>query len=79
MSERLLTLDAWAERIYGEAAPCPVTLRRWARNGNISPMPVKHGRAYFVRENAQYVSLTEGHRAPLVSRIRRDPAEKKRA
>lgn len=79
MNERLLTLDSWAERVYGDAAPCQTTLRRWARNGNIAPPPIKHGRAYFVREDAQYVLLSTNPRTPLVDRIRRDSAEKKRA
>lgn len=31
------------------------TLRRWARAGKIFPFPKKHGRAYFVKEDARYI------------------------
>lgn len=55
MSERLTTLESWAQSIYGEAAPGIQTLRRWCRDGKIFPIPEKHGRSYFVRETARYV------------------------
>jgi predicted site-specific integrase-resolvase len=51
----LLTLTAWAQVRYGAAAPSLATLRRWARDGLIYPAPTKHGRAYFVRPDAQYL------------------------
>jgi predicted site-specific integrase-resolvase len=51
---RLLTLAAWAETICGEHAPCITTLRRWAREGRITPQPVKYGKLYFVERHAKY-------------------------
>ncbi|GAA0715182.1 excisionase [Dokdonella soli] len=58
MSEpnKLLTLEKWAERLYGDAAPSIGTLRRWARDARIHPRPYKHGRTYFVEPDATYVS-----------------------
>lgn len=53
-SVTLLTLESWARQTYGEAAPSLATLRRWARDCLIYPTPEKHGRAYFVRPDAQY-------------------------
>lgn len=50
-----ITLQRWAQRRYGEDMPHDNTLRRWARDGFIYPMPRKHGRAYFVDENAIYL------------------------
>lgn len=56
MSQRLTTLEDWAEKRYGERAPSINTLRRWARDAKIFPVPKKHGRTYYVDENAEYVS-----------------------
>lgn len=53
--EHLVTLEDWAKGCYGERAPYIGTLRRWARDGKIFPLPQKHGRAYFVRPDAQYI------------------------
>lgn len=64
----LLTLESWARAVYGEDAPAQFTLRRWARDGHISPMPEKHGRSYFVKPDAKYVSHFVNNR--LVNRIR---------
>lgn len=55
MSEKLTTLEDWAKAKYGERAPFIGTLRRWARDGKIYPLPKKHGRSYFVLESAEYV------------------------
>lgn len=65
---RLITLAAWAARIYGDAAPSIFTLRRWCRDGNILPLPKKHGRTYYVSEKARYVS----HRDPNYVRLARE-------
>lgn len=59
---RLITLEAWAEAVFGEAAPHVQTLRRWARESRIHPAPRRHGRAYFVEPGAQYVD-------PLAPRV----------
>lgn len=54
--KKLITLEAWAANIYGEHAPSIHTLRRWARNAKIFPIPKKHGRTYFVEETAEYIA-----------------------
>jgi hypothetical protein len=51
----LMGLDRWATAVYGQDAPCIHTLRRWARDGRIYPLPVKQGRSYFVQPEARYV------------------------
>jgi predicted site-specific integrase-resolvase len=53
---RMTTLEAWAAAKFGEHAPRVDTLRRWARDGKIYPVPRKHGRSYYVSEQAQYVN-----------------------
>jgi hypothetical protein len=58
-SPKLVTLKAWARAVYGTEAPTIVTLRRWCRDGNILPFPKKHGRSYYVREDARYVRLDD--------------------
>lgn len=55
MTEKLITLERWGQVKYGEDVPFIGTLRRWARDGKIYPLPKKHGRSYFVSENAEYV------------------------
>lgn len=51
---KLVTLEAWAHDQYGEDSPHINTLRRWARDGLITPLPEKHGRTYYVRPDACY-------------------------
>ena len=75
---RLLTLESWAAAEYGDDAPCATTLRRWVKEGHISPRPEKHGRAFFVKPGAVYVPTAAMHR--LVNRMSDGPAKtKKRA
>jgi hypothetical protein len=50
-----ITLQRWAQRRYGEDTPHDNTLRRWARDGYIYPVPRKQGRAYYVQEDAVYL------------------------
>lgn len=64
----LLPLDAWAALIYGEHRPCNVTLRRWARDGKIHPIPKKHGRSYFVHRDAQYVAACRLAAEPILAK-----------
>lgn len=71
MRERLSTLEAWATARYGEETPSIRTLRRWCREGNILPLPKKHGRTYYVADSAQYVS----HNDPNYSRLARESAK----
>lgn len=51
----MIPLRIWAERLWGEYAPTDKTLQRWTRDRKILPMPQKRGRAYFVKESAQFV------------------------
>jgi len=55
MGTRLVTLDAWARAKYGEHMPSVGTLRRWVRDAKILPIPKKHGRSYYVSEQAKYI------------------------
>lgn len=48
-----LTLAEWAAENY-KTPPSPNTLRKWAREGRITPKPIKHGRNYYVDANSQY-------------------------
>lgn len=52
---KLIPLNIWAARRYGDGAPSIKTLRRWVRDAKIQPQPEKNGRSYFVSENATYV------------------------
>jgi hypothetical protein len=49
-----ITLPSWAGKKF-DPPPCRRTLERWARNGNISPQPVKIGREWRVAPDANYV------------------------
>lgn len=49
-----LTLAEWAAENY-KTPPSPNTLRKWAREGRITPHPIKHGRNYYVDADAQYL------------------------
>ncbi|MDR8395531.1 excisionase [Paraburkholderia sp. USG1] len=51
---KLMTLEAWAERLFGEAKPHRNTLLNWRRNGRIVPQPIKCGGRYFVEPDAVY-------------------------
>lgn len=48
-----VTLDEWAAAEF-KTPPSLNTLRKWAREGRISPAPVKHGRSYYVDSTAIY-------------------------
>lgn len=52
---KLITLDSWAEKLFGEAKPHPNTLRNWRLAGRIYPMPIKCGTRYFVEPDAVYM------------------------
>jgi hypothetical protein len=52
----MITLERWAALTYGEAAPHTNTLRRWAREARIYPVPQKHGRQYYVQPDARYMT-----------------------
>jgi hypothetical protein len=44
----MISLKEWAEKYFGNSAPCATTLRRWVDQGRFSTTPVKIGRAYFI-------------------------------
>ena len=53
---KLITLEEWACAKYaGRRVPSIYTLRRWCKAGRIYPIPEKHGRTYYVAENARYI------------------------
>lgn len=79
MASKLVTLEAWASQVYGEAAPGLPTLRRWARQARIAPRPVKHGRAYFVTADAVYSPAYPGGRPRLADRLTHATKAPKRA
>ena len=62
----MITLEGWAQRTYGHNAPHRNTLRRWAREARIYPLPEKHGRQYFVREDVSYVAQLRYSRFPFL-------------
>lgn len=66
-----VTLEEWAADQF-RTPPSPNTLRKWAREGCISPAPVKHGRSYYVEAEACYREPVR-HEIPkgisLISRI----------
>ncbi|MGS0982087.1 excisionase [Burkholderia glumae] len=61
---KLIPLHVWAEQMFGEHAPHQNTLRNWVRSGRILPVPIKVGRSYFVRPDAEYFD-------PFEQKIRR--------
>lgn len=66
-----VTLEKWAE-LNLDPPPSKTTLQAWARGGRFEPKAVKHGRRYYVDEDAQYcepLPLTRG--GSLLSRIER--------
>jgi hypothetical protein len=56
---KLVPLDIWAARRYGEKPPSIHTLRRWVREAKIVPVPKKNGRSYYVSENARYIDYND--------------------
>jgi hypothetical protein len=61
---KLIPIAVWAEETFGEYAPPVRTIRSWIRAGKIYPSPVKIGRSYYVKPDAEYVD-------PLVHKFRR--------
>lgn len=49
-----ITLEAWAEAQF-DPPPSRYTLRKWARNCRIFPVPQKVGREYRVDPHARYI------------------------
>lgn len=61
-----IPLREWAARRYNPV-PSDFTLRRWARDGEISPMPEKVGKFFYCDEQAERLT---GATPSLVDRIR---------
>ncbi len=49
-----IDLETWAKAEYGDKAQHINTLRRWAREGLILPLPTKVGKTWFVAPTAKY-------------------------
>lgn len=77
MTQKLITLERWASLRYGEDAPVIETLRRWARESRIVPAPVKHGRTYYVPEDAEYMAPGDVRRTRTSNRLHRSIDESK--
>ncbi len=76
MSGPLITLEQWLDTHYAETGrPTIGTVRRWAKNGNICPLPVKQGRSYYLSINAVYTSGSDN----LIDRLIREQAEEAHA
>lgn len=63
-----ILLADWAARRYSPA-PTPFVLRKWCRNGEISPRPEKVGRDWYVDETARRVVLGEPVGGGLVAQM----------
>lgn len=59
----LLTLSEWDKERFPHSPHHPNTLRKWAKNGNIYPNPMKIGKAFRVKRKAQYYDLKTGEMA----------------
>lgn len=71
MTQRI-TLEAWlALHFHPAAAPNMDTVRRWAKNGRITPAPVKCGRSYYVEPTARYTGAPQDD---FLERLQRDHA-----
>jgi predicted site-specific integrase-resolvase len=64
MSAKMIPIETWAARLY-DPPPSAWQLRRWARDGEITPAPEKVGREWYVREDARRIT------APAVSLVAR--------
>lgn len=61
MTPKLILLSRWLNDTYGDDKPTMDTARRWAREGLITPAPVKHGRDYYIKPNAVYCEKEKAH------------------
>ena len=62
-----IPLDMWAAAKFAGRVPSIHTLRRWVREEKIIPFPRLYGRAYYVKENARYVSRSDPNYAKAVA------------
>jgi predicted site-specific integrase-resolvase len=67
-----IPLAEWARRHY-DPPPTPWVLRRWARDGEISPAPERVGREWYVLESARRGAANDAsepeRRLTLVERL----------
>lgn len=61
MSKKI-TLRAWAEQRF-DPPPSIHTLRKWARDCWIFPLPEKIGRTYYVEQDARFTGSSHGTKA----------------
>jgi hypothetical protein len=54
---KTIKLKTWAERTFGDDAPCLRTLLSWAEHGEISPPPTQIGKDFWIPENAILTSM----------------------
>jgi hypothetical protein len=54
---KLVTLEEWAERVFGATKPHRNTLYNWRKGGWIVPAPIRIGNRYFVEPNAVYADV----------------------
>ena len=74
MGDKLLTLEEWAEAVYGKRPPSKSTLRRWIKNSMIYPQPEKHGKYYRVLESARYSDPAKPAQHPTPQQVSRPAA-----
>ncbi|WP_175692932.1 excisionase [Burkholderia ambifaria] len=67
---RMIPIEVWAEITFGEYAPSISTLKRWVKQGHISPRPQKVGQKYFARREAEFIDTTEIRVRRMVGRYR---------
>lgn len=66
---KLIKLSAWAAARY-DPPPSDWVLRRWARDGEITPAPERVGRDWYVRVDARRIN-PNAPAAPLASLVDR--------
>lgn len=54
---KTIKLKTWAERTFGDDAPCLRTLLSWAESGEIYPQPKQIGKDFWIAENAILTSI----------------------
>lgn len=65
---RWIKLETWANEEYGDDAPDPRTLRRWARDDHLFPSAELHGKCWYVRPGTKYKVQNAG--SSIIDRMR---------
>lgn len=71
-----IPLSVWAARNY-DPPPSAWVLRRWARDGELHPVPELVGKTYYVDETARRLTGASG-RPTLVERLEQEKARPKK-